>query len=319
VNRGIEDGLVKGDHAKFYVSSGVVARGVCIKVSPTRSVWAVYRVVNATFIADDQVMKLKITPAVKITKDESRMLVSDDSRLRPRDPRDLGIPLAEGADDLRINELTPTPESEKVNFNLEATSLLERNKEIFGMLHYSSHRETASPDDNTADFTADITNILFKFGGEWYFPAESTWYHRISFSGVFVMDRRSTMSHLGTVLKDESNEFGLGASLNLFEFPSATYRFIHYVNYTFSLGASTVSYESGAEVGTSISNSVDGSVQNHVFGYGLKYYTPSGFGMRMEFSYVQRGDIFGTSNTSNTSYIKTRQGPTLQAGLGYRF
>ena len=321
INRGIEDGLAKGDHAKFYVSSGVVARAVCIKLSPTRSVWSVYRVVNVAFLIDDQVMKLKITPAVKISKDESRMLVSDDSRLGTKDPRDLGIPLAEGADDLKLNELKSSPDSEKYDDVTMVTSLLQRNKEIFGMIHFSSQKETASPDDNNPDFSADLTNLYMKLGGEWYFSEESLWYHRFSFQGVFVMDRRASMSHLGTVVRDESNEFGLGINLNLFEFPSQTHRFIHYLNYTLSLGSSTTTYESGAEVSSAnaTNNTVNGSVLTNALGYGLKYYTPSGFGMRAEFSYVLRGDTYGKSNQSNISYIKTRIGPIFQVGLSYRF
>ncbi len=69
VNRGTEDGLIEGDHARFIVTAGIVARAVCVKVSPTRSVWSVYRLVNADFVVNDAVMTLKITPPVKITKD----------------------------------------------------------------------------------------------------------------------------------------------------------------------------------------------------------------------------------------------------------
>ena len=78
INRGTEDGLVEGDHAKFIVTAGIVARGVCIKVSPSRSVWSVYRLVNADFIVNDSVMTLKITPPVKITKDETKAIVEED-------------------------------------------------------------------------------------------------------------------------------------------------------------------------------------------------------------------------------------------------
>lgn len=320
INRGIEDGLAKGDHAKFYVSSGVVARGVCIKLSPTRSVWSIYRMVNAPFLVDDQVMNLKITPAVKITKDESRMLVSDDTRVGTKDPRDLGIPLADGADDLRTNEVLDTPiKSEKLLEDAPIESLLQRNKEVFGMIHFSNQTETASPDDNTDDFSADLANIYLKFGGEWYFNEESNWYHRISFQGVFIMDRRATMSHLGSLVKDESNEFGIGVNLNLFDYPSQTYRFLHYLNYTFSLGSSTTTYESGAESATSEVDTVNGAVLSNAFGYGVKYFTPSGFGMRFEMSYILRGDTYGTSSKSDISYIKTRIGPTFQVGVGYRF
>ena len=320
VNRGIEDGLAKGDHAKFFVSSGVVARGVCIKLSPTRSVWSIYRVVNAPFLVEDQVMKLKITPAVKITKDESRMLVSDDSRLTAKDPRDLGIPLADGADDLRDNEIRGIPDSEsEFEDLLPQKSLLSRNYEVFGMFHYSSMAEKSSPDTNTQEFKSDVTNMYVKLGGEWYFRRESNWYHRFSFLAVFIMDRRESMSHFGTVLKDETNEFGMGVNLNLFDFPSKTYTFIHYVNYTFALGSSKSTYENGSERTANLTDKVDASVVSNQFGYGVKYYTPSGFGMRAEFSYILRSDTYNESADSNIQYLKTRVGPKFQVGLSYRF
>jgi hypothetical protein len=82
INRGTEDGLVEGDHAKFIVTAGIVARAVCVKVSPTRSVWSVYRLVNADFIVNDSVMSIKITPAVKVTKDETQALVQEDTPTR---------------------------------------------------------------------------------------------------------------------------------------------------------------------------------------------------------------------------------------------
>src|SRR4051812_7385275 len=61
INRGIEDGLVVGDHAKFFLTTGVVGRGVVIKASPSRSVWSLYRVISPTELVADKVMNLKIT------------------------------------------------------------------------------------------------------------------------------------------------------------------------------------------------------------------------------------------------------------------
>lgn len=320
INRGIEDGLVKGDHAKFFVSSGVVARGVCIKLSPTRSVWSIYRVVNAPFLAEDQVMKLKITPAVKITKDESKMLVSDDSRLRPNDPRDLGIPLAEGADDLRENEIKGTPEDVNMMENLPKVNLLKRNFEIFGMFNFSSMAEDSDAGDGVSEHDVRVTNLYMKLAGEWYFKNESEWYHRFSLITAFVMDRRAIMSHLGTELRDESNEFGVGLNLHLFDYPSAMQTFIHYLNFTFLLGSSTSSYVSGDEVGTAQEDTVNGSVINYYLAYGWKYYTSTAFGIRMELAFVQRGDEFNESEVNNNAkYVKQRIGPQFMVGLGYRF
>jgi hypothetical protein len=74
INRGGEDGLVVGDHAKFFITAGVVARGVVEKVSPSRSVWSLYRIVDPNEITQDKVLNLKIASPVKITDDPSRSL-----------------------------------------------------------------------------------------------------------------------------------------------------------------------------------------------------------------------------------------------------
>lgn len=312
INRGVEDGLAKGNHAKFFISTGVIARGVCIKLSPTRSVWSIYRLVNADFLRDDQVMKLKITPAVKITKDESRMLVRDDVVDVTKDPRDIGIPLAEGADDLDVLKSTEN----KTQFVLDdsAISLLDRNKEIFGMVHFSSYTEKSSPDNNSQDDTTnDITNLYLQMGLEWFFKTETTWYSRISFHGSFIMDRRSTMSHQGGYIKEDSNLFGGGVNLYPTTRPSRVHRFIQYMNYTFTLGSVTSEY--GAN---NSSDSLSGSILANTFGYGVKYYTSQGIGMRFAVSYTLRGDTYGDDSVG-TSYIKTKLGPRFLVGLGYRF
>ena len=74
INRGGEDGLVVGDHAKFFITAGVIARGVVEKVSPSRSVWSLYRVVDPNEIVQDKVLNLKIASPVKITDDPSKSL-----------------------------------------------------------------------------------------------------------------------------------------------------------------------------------------------------------------------------------------------------
>lgn len=318
INRGIEDGLAKGDHAKFFVSSGVVARGVCVKLSPTRSVWSVYRLVNANFLADDQVLKLKITPAVKITKDESKMLVSDDTAATPKDPRDLGIPLAEGADDLKVEDAEKKSQVPMAGF-MSYESLLKRNKEIYSLFQFSSLQEKSSPDDNSSEYGTTVTNTYFKVGVEWYFTEEKEWYNRFSFVGLMVIDNRQIMSHLGTELSDETRLFGVGANLHLFDFPSQTYKFIHYLNYSVYIGSSTSSYKSGAEVSVEQSDEVSASVISYQAGYGLKYYANSGFGARLELDYSIGADSFSKSSNTQISYLKNRSGFKVLAGLGYRF
>jgi hypothetical protein len=316
INRGIEDGLAKGDHAKFFVSIGVVARGVAIKVSPTRSVWSVYRIVNKEYLRDEQVLKLKITPAVKVTKDESQMLVSDDTRNSiSKDPRDLGIPLAEGADDLdkmaggKIQANTEW-------INEENISLIHRNKEIFGMIHYSSVNEESTPDTSTTAYSQAVTDLVLKIGGEWYFKNESEWYSRFSLLSYFGMEKKSIMAYQGSYVREESSEFGFGANLYMLTRPSVVHSLIPYLNYTLSLGSTNSSYTSGENSTEDIT--LDASVLTNSFGFGFKYYTSEGFGIRAEMAYQLRGETYAT-DIQNQSWVKTRVGPKMNFGLSYRF
>lgn len=317
VNRGIEDGLAVGDHAKFYVSVGVVARGVVIKTSPTRSVWSLYRLVNKDFIREEQVIKLKITPAVKITKDESKMLVTDDTSIQTSsDPRDLGIPLAEGADDLQITGRQEKSELER-NFDqsIGIQSLLSKNREVFGMANYSSYSQKTTPDnDGQEDVTRTVTNLYFKVGGEWYFKDEQSWYSRLSILTHFALDQRSAMGYEGSQVKENGSEFGFGVSVHPLSRPSVPHKFITYLNYTLVFGSTNTTVIGGSP---QTENSLDAAVFAHNVGFGFKYYTIDQIGLRAEFSYRVEGNTFA-EDANGTSYTRTDIGPRLLMGISYR-
>jgi hypothetical protein len=74
VNRGKEHGLREGDHAKISLPSGMVARGVVVKLSPGRSVWSVYRFFDAEKVNNNMVYTFKIAEPVKLTSDETKAL-----------------------------------------------------------------------------------------------------------------------------------------------------------------------------------------------------------------------------------------------------
>ena len=95
VNRGLEDGLVVGDHAKFFLTTGVVARGVVVKASPSRSIWSMYRLVNPQEIESDKVINLKISTPVKLTEDPTKMLVEAHSEIEAGSEV-LAVPVARG-------------------------------------------------------------------------------------------------------------------------------------------------------------------------------------------------------------------------------
>ncbi|MBT3585262.1 MAG: hypothetical protein HN509_10160 [Halobacteriovoraceae bacterium] len=74
VNKGIEHGLKVGDHAKFSTPLGTFCRGVVVKVSPSRSVWSVYRFLTKATIKNNLAATIKISTPLKLTTDETRHL-----------------------------------------------------------------------------------------------------------------------------------------------------------------------------------------------------------------------------------------------------
>lgn len=74
VNRGRENGIDMDIHAKISDPTGMIARAVVVKVSPTRSVWSVYRIFNKSKIAAQTVATFKVASAVHLTTDESKEL-----------------------------------------------------------------------------------------------------------------------------------------------------------------------------------------------------------------------------------------------------
>ncbi len=75
INKGREEGIKIGDHAKFSNPvNGYFARGTVSRVSPTRSVWSLYRVLKPEALVENTVITLKSASPVKLTRDESRAL-----------------------------------------------------------------------------------------------------------------------------------------------------------------------------------------------------------------------------------------------------
>lgn len=66
INRGLEDGIYKGDHIKLTNQNGYIARAICIKASMLISHWKVYRVVNPELLSYDDDYKLKSMNQSKI-------------------------------------------------------------------------------------------------------------------------------------------------------------------------------------------------------------------------------------------------------------
>ena len=97
INRGREEGVKMGDHAKISNPvDGYFARAVASRVSPTRSVWSLYRILNEKPIIANAVITIKAASKVKLTKDESKaigILSSSYKKASKLDPTAKDVPL----------------------------------------------------------------------------------------------------------------------------------------------------------------------------------------------------------------------------------
>ncbi len=74
INKGSEHKLKKGNHAKFSLPTGMVARGILVKLSPSRSVWSLYRFYKKEKIKKGISLKITISNPIQLTKDETKFL-----------------------------------------------------------------------------------------------------------------------------------------------------------------------------------------------------------------------------------------------------
>jgi hypothetical protein len=321
INRGIEDGIVKGDHAKFFLTVGVVSRGVVVKVSPTRSVWSLYRLVNAEYIRDDQVMRLKITAPVKITKDESRMLVADDSVVSVnRDPRDLGIPLADGAEDENNSGklgLDGEALRSKISDLDETVSLREMNKEFFMTFHYSGSNFITAPSNDSGEVKGTQSSMVLKTGLELHSKNFKKWYSRFSIVALLSMTRNGASTHRGDAVQENITEFGGGVHWYPLTRPSKVYRFIPYGKFHLLVGSSETIYSAGSGANTD-SEKLNAGTFGYALGAGMKYYTSRGYGANIGLDFNVRGDSF-SADSADTKWVKTNSGPVINIGFLKRF
>src|SRR5690606_6090279 len=87
---------------------------------------------------------------VKVTKDESRTLVKDDTpSIVTGDPRDLGIPLAPGANDLTEAEKAMIQNRENaLNSSATQINIGDKHREIFSTFYFGQYSTTTTPDKN---------------------------------------------------------------------------------------------------------------------------------------------------------------------------
>lgn len=342
LNRGAEDGLVVGDHAKFFITSGIVARGVVEKVSPSRSIWSLYRIVAPEEIIDNKVLNLKIASPVKITNDPTKSMADEntiegsdkmtmpktessmpeeqsDNRLNDEDKKELDEM------GLKEKEMDKAPIKTSKNKEVKTTSEVEIEKlpmpmtnqsktwDLYGSLALNAL--TGTEEGATGSSSTSVSSSMFdlSMGLEKYLFNTDTFKN---FSVFGLLNIKSMES--GDSAKTTSNWLLYGGGLNyhFYNLPQSYNRLVGYLSASFGMG--TISVKEKTVIGSSATeNNYEGTSNFFSLGIGAKYILSQDFGARAILDYYSSSESFSYDDGSTSS--RSLSGPRVQFGISYRF
>lgn len=333
INRGIEDGLIVGDNAKFFLTEGVVARGELIKASPSRSVWALYRISQGDKINNNEVLNLKITTSLKTTSDPTKMLSENEV------PEN--IPVVGGVDEndmkndmedlnkLKQGTMMEPPMLQKNSTYIKSLDTKEgsiadgrgttelKTLEFFGTFNYSSLSETFDPGVEGQNSTQkDLSELSVSFGMEKYFRDTTTAIRNLSFVGQVDLSKSDSIENSSeTTPSISTTNIGgsIGVNWHMFNDPFLFDKMIPFVGATIGLGKTI--YTNDSTTSSSVDN---GSYNSYSLGIGAKFYAESGFGIRGIFDYYSRSETVAKELTG-VDEVTSKSGPRLKIGLSFRF
>lgn len=350
INRGAEDALALGDHAKFFITSGVIARGVVEKVSPSRSIWSLYRVVDPAEITDGKVLNLKIASPVKITVDPTKsmkeeeipggtdsMSMSDGEAaadtavsapgISSEEKDELeGMGLEETEKPIKNDAKTKKRTSSSSSSSAPATNVMEetpvygtntsKNWEVWGTLYVNSLSGTVEDGQQTAaTSTASTASAIdFSAGIERYFLTSDSFLKNTSL--VIFAHKRTLESGDSIKLSTDWFEFGGGVNYHFYNSAAAVNRLIGFAGVNAGAGSADIK-ETVITNGVSTETPVSGSNTFFSAGLGAKYVLSNGFGVRGLLDYYSSSETydFGEGQTIK----RTLSGPRVLFGVSYRF
>jgi hypothetical protein len=342
INRGAEDGLVVGDHAKFYITSGIIARGMVEKVSPSRSIWSIYRIVSSDDLVDGKVANLKISTPLKVTNDPTKSLKEEDviegmEKEKPNkednenpkvsatdtsiedDAKE--IESMEGAKATKKGntsklDILVEPKTEHVAKEEVDNTWTKSNKnytwEGYGTISLNAISGTTS--GNAITSTSSLTSTYdISLGIEKYFFNSSFMKEYSIFGFIY---KRSMEE--GDNYKTISDWFQYGAGLNyhFFNPPNKVNKLIVYFTGSFGVGSTTVEENVITGGSSTLNPPTKGTNSFFNLGIGSKYYVGN-LGARVTLEYNFLSESF--SYQDGTSKTRSLNGPRLLFGMSYRF
>lgn len=345
INRGVEDGLVVGDHAKFYLTTGMVARGVVIKTSPARSIWSLYRIINPEKLDKNNVLNLKIATPVKITPDPSKMIMVEPIATPGKD-----IPISPDIEFLKSTAESIAADSSVQSAKTEQGEQGEQGEqkntsveEVFekglpsqkgtrpaslsqtefaGGMNINRLGGTIESQVDGSSETNKTNALSFSLGIERYFYSPKLWDEKVSFQLLLHYGQTSIIDVNGETLSNSYYGPGLGVSYSFFNHPKESQKPIGYANLGFGWGRA----KEQARIGTSTNpTNLEGDTIFYNLGVGLKYTFKNQWGFKLQLDYYRRDERYQLeieqeegSPLFQDERNKNLSGTRLQFGFTYR-
>ncbi len=320
INRGLEDGLVVGDHAKFFLTTGVIARGVIVKASPTRSIWSIYRIIDKDSIYPDKAVNIKISTPVRVTDDPTKSLKGEVV------PAGTEVVVNSGVE--QSSTLSRESLSDEEKRDIESLGVLPndikvkdgsgvsygKTLEFYGLVHLNS-LSSSIDQGNNGSFNGEAADVDWSVGIEKYFNSKGSFLANISLKALIHSSIVKVQSIGGQVVSNSVFEYGIGGSWHFMADPLSYRRLIGFADFTLGVGKAT-DVAGNAQLETS--EELSGSSSFFSLGIGLKYYAKLGLGARALVSYYRRSESYAFEAT-DSSFTKISAGPRLLLGLSYRW
>ena len=333
INRGLEDGLAEGDHAKFFVTSGVIARGLIVRVSPTRSIWSLYRVVEPATLMADRMANIKISTPIKLTDDPTRSFYGNDSSSNNRRTMPSTESVAEDlGDDAMGDDLSM--EEDELDFvqeeedGSETMSPSESSAKTYGILERSLFEASFLVNYNIlrsdTSYAVEVEETPFfidlSFELEKYFKSNG-FLGNLSLLGLFHMGTQNSRLATGVESSVSFSEYGGGLRYHFLGNPRIYGSIIGFFSFTagFVMTEDVLDNSSTQSTDAENGNPINvGLGSFYSFGTGIKYFFSAGLGLRVIIDYYMRNEQYEFVDV-NDDYTRQSSGPRAQVGLSYRF